>query len=248
MGYLSTGLGWEPGQADKTPSDMIDFVVAWAKMKEGIIKQFGVYRDAAGKPIIYKGYAQQPLMSYEQMRALQTFWGNLGKKLYSKLSAGDKEALEVIKANVKYSFAVADFVTESLRYHVDKRAADGSMVEVQTPNTYQHKYMPIPLTYEGMKTISNYVADLNTAVWTHFNRPTGYQMMMDALSETTGGFIFKAAIVTAKATHDAIDWTKDTIKDVAIHTGKVFDYMKWATYGGIALGGLWLVSKLRKRS
>jgi hypothetical protein len=226
---------------DKTPGGAIDIVKLWSAMKLQMQKSWGVYSNPDGSPIVMGGKVTS-IMNYKDATTLLSFWSKYSSSVLDAMSKSKLNTSSIITASKRFQDKRIAWTTKALSFTTTVNG-----VEVQTPNTYLGKYMPLVLSREAIDLLDGFVISLSAARWAGYNIETEYQRMHWALDHTTGGSFLKPVLWGAAATSGIVKGLPGFLAVMGSGLGALASLWPVLKWGAVAGGGYYAWKKLKPK-
>lgn len=203
MSYLA-GMG-------ATPQVSTDIIKFWTLMKQMLIEKLGPYTDPkTGQPLVIGGKLY-PQLTKENAGALRVAWNALSDQLIRELEKQKRQTAAVRNANLAMNGDFAQWVLDS---HGDVK--------------YLGKFL-FPVRVRDLFSVFDlYAINLSTQTWSAEGLDAAWDRMMESLSETPGGQIFKWPLQAARAVSKGLPKPSDIFGAF----GHAAEIVKWGAIGG----------------
>ncbi len=202
-------------------------------MKAKIISKQGPYRFADGSIATISGRAQ-PLTTYAQAQALADVWIKVASDLFEKL----RKAGKADKAG-PLTTAVAQFHMRQADWFLWMNDTYGS-----NRSKFKGKYLFLPAADKFYQNLGFFISHVNSAANSALAARTAWELLGEAINETSGGFLIKPFYYGVQGTAAAIDIAKkmaagapEFFNDIGSGIETIITMMKW----GSVAGGLYLL-------
>jgi hypothetical protein len=191
-------------------------VKTWSKMKEGMRQTLGEYRFSDNTLLTFFGQ-RVPMATVEYATTITDWLINLGSKMINIAAAAGRPTAAMQSALAKFK---SNFATW-------KKGSDNSF----------GGRMQLNRGYEWIDLTDRYVIAMSTAQWAAFNNGTPLELWNEALDETTGGVVLRAAWNVAQGIGDAALFAAE-------YTGLI---LKGAIIAGVGFAGYSIYKLIPKK-
>lgn len=225
-------------EEDKTPVNALDWVLLWNDAKQKLKDRVGIYKNPDGTPAVLDARTF-PLLTMPQANALRVAFHTFGTEMQKKMQEANRSTLRMSQAGIRMLEQYAGWIGDTYDRWGDQK--------------FLGQYLYAGAVRDLFDILDRYAIEMSAAQWSAFNIKEPYEMMLEAIDETSGGWMIKWAFIGAYKT---IKWLDDglPLPDMPYFgipglppLGALGDIMKWATIGGGLFLLYWYVLKPKKR-
>lgn len=202
--------------ADKTPKGAPDPVAVWARIKDRLREKLGVYKHPDGRMALIEG-RPYPLLTTSGALALKTALSAFAKDVIAQMQAAGKDSWPVTKASSEMTNKYVNwYLATEQKYGTQK---------------FDGKYLYAPPVRDLFDIFDRFMINVSAAQWAGYNIESSYERMLQALDETTGGWLLKWPIEAGYKTAEWIDKGLPGLPTIPDFTW-IAQVIKWGSIGG----------------